>query len=241
MDTRVLYIITARGGSKGLPGKNLMRLGPLSLIGWKAVTARQSRHCARLIISTDSPEIADEAIRHGADVPFLRPAELAGDTAGSSEVVAHAVDWMAENHGESYDAVMLLQPTNPFATAQDYDAAVTLMRRHSAHLVLGLSEAPAFSGPLDDQGRPVDMVRRIMGSAATRRQDLRPNYTPNGSLYLMDWSWFRRSRKIYADPERTYGYPMDAVKSVDIDTAADFGYAAYLVEHGYAVPPTLFP
>jgi len=230
---RVLFLITARGGSKGLPGKNLMTLGPLSLIGWKAATALRSRHCARLIISTDSPALMEEAVRCGAEAPFLRPPELATDTAGSAEVVAHAVEWLAETEGAAYDAVMLLQPTNPFATAADYDAAVAIMVRRQAHLVLGLRQAPSVSGPLDALGRPLEVVRRVLESGATRRQDARTQYTPNGSLYLMDWAWFRRERRIYADPERTFGYVMDDLKSVDIDTEADFRYAEYLVERGY--------
>src|SRR5690242_15625957 len=94
---QVLFLLVGRGGSKGLPGKNLCEIGGLSLIGYKAKAALQSRHCSRLIVSSDSAEIRDEAMRHGAEMLFERPAELATDTASSNDVILHAMDWI-ETH-----------------------------------------------------------------------------------------------------------------------------------------------
>src|SRR4051812_23377723 len=124
---RVLFLITARSGSKRVPGKNLATIGGISLIGFKAISAKRSRHCARLIISTDSEAMQEDARAHGADAPFLRPAALASDTATSESVVAHAMEWIEEHEDTRYDAVMLLEPAAPFARASDYDAAVDLM------------------------------------------------------------------------------------------------------------------
>jgi len=125
---RVLYLITARGGSKSIPKKNLARIGGLSLVGFKARAAQGAASCARLMISTDDPEIQDEARALGVDVPFTRPAELATDTASSDDVVRHAMDWVESQEGPNpYDAVMLLEPSSPFARSEDFDGAVRLM------------------------------------------------------------------------------------------------------------------
>ena len=100
---RVLFLIVARGGSKGIPGKNLTRIGGISLVGFMAISARRSKYCSRLIISTDSPEIQDEARRHGAEVLFTRPAELASDTASTEQVMWHAADYMSTHTNEIFD------------------------------------------------------------------------------------------------------------------------------------------
>ncbi len=134
---RVLFLITARGGSKRVPHKNLARIGGISLIGFRAISARRSHYCSRLIISTDSVAIQDEARSHGVEVPFLRPAALATDTATSESVIAHAMEWIEEHDDSRYDAVMLLEPAAPFGRAADYDAAVELMIARDANLVVG--------------------------------------------------------------------------------------------------------
>ena len=115
--------MVGRGGSKGLPGKNLRRIGGKSLVAFKAIAAKKSHCCSRLVVSSDSIDIQEEARRHGAEVLFDRPADLASDTASSSDVVLHAMDWIERNEGRRYDAVMLLEPSSPFATQK------TLMRQ----------------------------------------------------------------------------------------------------------------
>jgi N-acylneuraminate cytidylyltransferase/CMP-N,N'-diacetyllegionaminic acid synthase len=233
---RMLFLITARGGSKGLPGKNVMELAGVSLIGWKARTARRSAHCARLVISTDSPEIMDAARAEGVDVPFVRPAELASDTAGSAEVVTHALTTLVAQGDAPYDAVMLLQPTSPFATAADYDAAVAAMARTGASLVFGVVEAPALSAPLGEDGAAAELVAAIAARASVRRQDLRPHFTPNGALYLIGTRPFLDSGRIFHDPKTSHAVVMDPVRSVDIDTRLDFEYAQFLISSGRIDP-----
>src|SRR3977135_401602 len=147
----ILFLIVGRGGSRGLPGKNLREIGGLSLIGYKARSARQSRHCSRLIVSSDSPEIQAEAKRHGAEKLFSRPAELATDTASSNDVILHAMDWIETHERRRYDAIMLLEPSSPFALPEHYDEAAGLFVARNASLVVGLREAEVssiFVGPL---------------------------------------------------------------------------------------------
>jgi N-acylneuraminate cytidylyltransferase/CMP-N,N'-diacetyllegionaminic acid synthase len=232
----VLFLITARGGSKGIPSKNLREIGGLSLVGYKAISARKSKYCKRLIISTDSPEIQENARRFGVEVPFTRPAELATDTASSAEVIAHAMAWIEKETGEHYDAVMLLEPSSPFARSFDYDNAIELMGKYDANAVVGVRPVEVSSiyvGPLDEQGRMTEIIDQMKRAQSGRRQEMRPECTPNGALYLFKWESFNQHRDIYHDREGTYGYIMDRFYSVEIDEPIDLHWAEFLVRNGY--------
>jgi CMP-N-acetylneuraminic acid synthetase len=231
----ILFLLVGRGGSKGLPGKNLREIGGLSLIGYKAISARQSRYCSRLIVSSDSLEIQAEAQRHGAEVLFSRPAELATDTASSNDVILHAMDWIETHERRRYDAIMLLEPSSPFARADHYDEAVDLLMARNASLVVGMRETEVssmFVAPLRKDGSIGAIVEKILTMPAQRRQDQVPEVTMNGALYLIDWESMRRHRKVYADPAASYGILMDRLHSIEIETAADLAYASYVIEHG---------
>jgi CMP-N,N'-diacetyllegionaminic acid synthase len=146
----ILFLLVGRGGSKGLPGKNLREINGLSLIGYKAKSALTSRYCSRLIVSSDSRDIQAEAKRHGAEVLFSRPIELASDTASSNDVVLHAMDWIETHEGRRYDAVMLLEPSSPLARPDHYDQAIELFMARQASLVVGGAKPrshPFSSGP----------------------------------------------------------------------------------------------
>jgi CMP-N,N'-diacetyllegionaminic acid synthase len=231
----ILFLLVGRGGSKGLPGKNLREIGGLSLTGYKARSARASRHCARLIVSSDSPEIQAEARRHGAEVPFSRPAELASDTATSADVVLHAMDWIEQHEGRRYDAIMLLEPSSPFARPEHFDEAIDLFIERRASLVVGMREtevSSVFVGPLGEDGSIAGIVDKMLRTPALRRQDQPLEVTMNGALYLIGWDAMRRNRKIYAEPSASFGILMDRLHSIEIETAADLAYASYVVEHG---------
>lgn len=235
---KILYLITARGGSKGVPGKNLRRIGGISLVGFKALSARRSRHCSRLVISTDSLEIQADARRYGVEVPFTRPAELATDTAKSGPVITHAMEWIENEGREQYDAVMLLEPSSPFARAGDYDAAVDLMMRHDASAVVGVRPVDASTtviGPLDADGRISAIVDKMHAARTQtgRRQTLDREFTMNGALYLFRWDYFKRHQWIYHDREKVFGYPMDSFHSVEIDEPIHLLWAEFLVSRGH--------
>lgn len=235
---KILFLITARGGSRGVPGKNLRKIGGISLVGFKAISAHKSRHCARLIISTDSAEIQDDARSHGVEVPFTRPAELASDTAKSGPVILHAMEWTEREGRERYDAVMLLEPSSPFARAEDYDAAVDLMLQHDANAVVGvraMEVASTVVGPLDADGRLTAIVDKMHAARALtgQRQTLGREYTMNGALYLFKWDYFKRHQWIYQDREGVYGHVMDCFHSVEIDEPVDLAWAEFLVQGGH--------
>lgn len=231
----ILFLLVGRGGSKGLPGKNLREIGGLSLIGYKARAARQSRYCRRLIVSSDSAEIRAEAMRHGAEMLFERPAELATDTATSNDVVLHAMDWIEAHEGRRYDAIMLLEPSSPFARPEHFDEAVELFVKREASLVVGMRETEVssiFVGTLGQDGSISSIVEKMLKTPMQRRQDQAPEVTMNGALYLVGWDAMRKHRKIYADPGASYGIMMDRLHSIEIESAADLAYASYVVEHG---------
>ena len=232
---QILFLLVGRGGSKGLPGKNLREVGGLSLIGYKARSALQSRYCSRLIVSSDSEAIRNEAVRHGAEMLFERPAELATDTATSNDVVLHAMDWIEAHEGRRYDAVMLLEPSSPFARPEHFDESIELFAARNASLVVGMRETEVssiFVGTLGADGSIAGIVDKMLKTPAQRRQDQPIEVTMNGALYLVGWDAMRKHRKIYADPAKSYGILMDRLHSIEIETAADLAYASYVIEHG---------
>lgn len=235
---KILFLITARGGSKGVPGKNLRKIGGLSLVGFKALSAKKSRHCSRLIISTDSAEIQADARNHGVEVPFTRPAELASDTAKSGPVIAHAMEWIEREGREKYDAVMLLEPSSPFARAGDYDRAVEIMIEHNANAVVGVRPAEVSTtvvGPLDADGRLTAIIDKMHAARAQtgQRQTLSKEFTMNGALYLFKWDYFKQHQWIYQDRENVYGYAMDPLYSIEIDEPIHLMWAEFLVNQGH--------
>ena len=231
----ILYLLVARGGSKGVPDKNLQRIEGLSLVGYKVRSALGSKSCDRVIVSTDSKAILDEAVSHGAIGPFLRPSELATDDASTSDVIAHALDWLRANEGKTYDAVMLLEPSSPFALPSDYDAAVQLMAEKEASSVLGIGPvgvATVFTGPLEQNGRLSAIAAKVMELSKVDRQSIAQEYTMNGALYLFRRDMFENTHSIYGDPENTYGHVMDSYQSIEIDEPIQLEWARFLAESG---------
>jgi len=234
-DFDFLFLIIARGGSKGVPRKNLRRIGGQSLIGFKAVSALRSRYCARVILSTEDAEIQEEGRRLGVEIPFTRPADLATDQASSDAVVLHAMDWIERNERRRYDAIILLEAASPFATAADYDRAVEIFLERDANLVVGMREmevSSCFTGPISANGSISDIVLKIQGLASVRRQDIAQDYTMNGAFYLMRWDWYRKTGARYSDPANSYGVVMDRIHSIEIDSPMDLAFAEFLVQRG---------
>jgi len=231
----ILYLIVARGGSKGVPRKNLKQIAGLSLIGYRAVAAKQSRFCRRLVISSEDPEIQMEASRHGVEVLFTRPLELASDAASSVDVVLHAMEWFETHLTERFDAIMLLEPSAPFTRPRDLDGAVELMLARDANVVVGVRPTEVnsvFVGPLDAESRMAVVVEKMNALRSLRRQDVPQEYTMNAALYLIRWDFLKVQRRIYVDPQTTYGYPMPPEYSVEIDAPEDLAWAEFLVERG---------
>jgi CMP-N,N'-diacetyllegionaminic acid synthase len=220
---RLLGVIPARGGSKGVPRKNLAPLGGRPLIAYTCDAARGSTRLGRTIVSTDDEEIANVARASGAEVPFLRPAELSGDDVPILEVLLHALETVDEA-----DAVVLLQPTSPLRTARHVDEAVDLFAASGADSVVSVVRVPHAFTPGSllrlDGGRLVPMLD---GEQAQRRQDKPLLYARNGPAVLVVRAETLRTGSLYGDDSRPY--EMDAASSVDIDSAVDLELAERLL------------
>jgi CMP-N-acetylneuraminic acid synthetase len=218
----ITAIIPARAGSRGLPRKNVLRLAGRPLIVWSIDAACHAESVNSVIVSTDSEEIADISREAGAGIPFLRPAELATDAAGTVDVVLHAIDEL-EQRGEVVDWVLLLQPTSPLRTSRDIEDAIALQRSAGAPAVVSvvpLAHPPHWSRRLTADGR---LEPWLDAPTPARRQDAEPLVEVNGAIYLIAAATLRAERNFLPDGTRALVMPKE--RSIDIDTAWDFHLA----------------
>jgi CMP-N-acetylneuraminic acid synthetase len=225
----VLGLITARGGSKGLPGKNMAALGGKPLIAWTVEKALGSGAIERLIVSTDDPAIADAARRAGAEVPFVRPAELARDDTPHLPVIQHALE---HERASGYDAayLVLLQPTSPLVAADDIATCVELAKSRSAAAVISVVRFhghPSWIMRVDTEGRLAPW--QPTQPTAERRQDGAAAFLPNGAVYVLAADLVRRGEGWYGPS--TLAYEMPAERSLDIDDVWDLRLARLIFEH----------
>jgi CMP-N-acetylneuraminic acid synthetase len=224
---KVLGVITARGGSKGIPGKNLKLLGGRPLIAYTIDAARQSGVLDRLVLSTDDPAIAEAARGLGCEVPFLRPPELARDDTPHLPVMQHAVEWLAANDNYRPDFVMILQPTSPLRRAEHVRGAVSLAQTSGADSVVGVSAVPAHYHPLRTLRVDADGTATLFVTGEPvrrrdkRRQDLPPVWAMNGAMYL-----FRTDTLFDREPSlfgaRSVAYVMRHPSGLSIDDPDDW-------------------
>lgn len=222
---RVLAIIPARGGSKGLPGKNILPLAGRPLLAWSIEAAMGCPEIDRLILSSDDADIIATARQFGCEVPFVRPAHLANDMASSVEVVLHALDALPER----YEWVVLLQPTSPLRVAADISACLVACwaRQVPACVTVVLAaKSPFWSYYLTDDQRMMPVLERE--DTQTGRQQLPAVYTLNGAVYVARCDWFRLHRTFMG--VETCAQVMPVERSVDIDTAFDFKMAELLLQ-----------
>ena len=226
---KVLGIITARGGSKGIPRKNIRPLCGKPLLAYTAEAALSARLLSSVVLSTEDDEIAAVGQACGLRVPFMRPLELAGDRVPSLPVVQHAVRWLSE-HGELYDAVCLLQPTNPLRKAEHIDACLELLQNKNADAVVSVLPVPHEYNPhwvyfQDDTGA----LHISTGEAQPipRRQDLPPAFHRDGSVYVTKRDVLMERNSLFGD--RLVGYAMDPAHSVNIDLPEDWQVAEELL------------
>lgn len=218
---RVLALIPARGGSKGLPRKNVLPISGKPMISWSILAALQAECVTDVVLSSDDDEIMDIATRYGCDVPFRRPADLASDTATLVDVVLHALDVLPSHGYLKYDYVLLLQPTSPLRTSADIDGAFELMRLKEARSCVSVydpcvSPFLMFELAADSRISPVIPTKGV----SLRRQDLPPTYKLNGAIYFAMPNHLRNTKSFINDT--TIGYVMPDDRSADIDTRADF-------------------
>ncbi len=225
--SNVLTLIPARGGSKGLPGKNIRSFRGKPLITRAIELARDSQLAGRILVSTDDSETARIAKESGAEVPFLRPTEIADDSSPVLSAAIHAIDWLEENEDWKAEWLLLLQPTSPLRTSGDIRDAFELLESNRADAVVSVSETkshPFWIKTLDDSGLLQPFVQ---GQAApTRRQDLPPAFALNGMLYLVRVSALRSEGAFC--PTSTLPLVIPTARAFDIDTELDFQIAEYV-------------
>lgn len=213
---KILGLITARGGSKGLPGKNIKSAFGKPLIAWTIEAAQKSKMIDRLVLSSDDDQIIKIAKKWGCEVPFIRPSKFASDTASSIEVAMHALEKIP-----GYDYLIILQPTSPLRNEIDIDSSIKLILENHAPTCVSLcesSESPYLMHTIKKNGS----IQKILPDMdkAKRRQDLPQTYILNGAIFIANIKWFKEYKTFIS--EETIGYLMPLDRSIDIDDFEDF-------------------
>ncbi len=226
---KILAVIPARGGSKGLPKKNIKVLGNKPLITWSIKAAKASRLVHKTMVTSDDETIISISKAAGAEIPFVRPDHLASDTASSKDVLIHTIDHY-KSQGEQYDYIVLLQPTSPFRKADDIDKAIELAKSTNADMVVSVKETASNPYYVLFEENEKGHLENSKKGHFTRRQDCPTVYEYNGSIYVIKVSALYRENSLTF--EKTVKYIMDDFHSVDIDTQIDFDFAELLLNKG---------
>lgn len=220
---RVIAIVPARGGSKGIKNKNIVDIAGKPLIAYSLNAAQESKYIDAIVVSTDSAQIADVAEKYGASVPYLRPDKLATDTAKTIDVIVELLNTLS-NRGDIYDILVLLQPTSPLRTAEDIDRALEMHIENQGASIVAVSEVadhPVLMRYVDENGK---LDKLLNENSTVRRQDMRKVYRVNGAIYI------NRIEEINAATsfnDNELGYIMSKERSVDIDTPVDLELMKY--------------
>ena len=227
---KILGVITARGGSKGIPGKNIKLLGGKPLIAYTIEAAKKSKLITHLIVSTDDESIAKVCRDCGADVPFMRPKELAEDKTPHLPVMVHALDFMEKKLGTTFDYTVIFQPTSPFRTIDDIDGTLQKLIESGAQSAVSLCEVESSGHPMKIKKLEGDRVLPycIEEPEGVRRQDLPTAYKRSSAVYAMRRDLIMKEGRLYGD--YIVGYIVPADRSIDIDTPLDWLKAEYLLE-----------
>jgi len=223
---KILALITARGGSKGIPQKNIKLLGGKPLISWTIDAALKSKHIDRLILSSEDEKIIDIAKKSNCEVPFVRPRNLAQDETPSMDVIMHAIEQIEE----AYQYLLLLQPTSPFRSSLDIDRIIEACILQNCEMMISvakLKKHPMFMYQLNGPC----LKSFFAAEEQLRRQDMPAAYEHNGALYLSSIEFLKKV-KSYNVPEAR-AFEMVGLANIDIDDPVDLQYAEFLLERGW--------
>lgn len=227
---KYIVLICARGGSKGLPGKNIKPLGGVPLIGWSINVAKKVKNISRIIVSTDSQEIADIALEYGAEVPFMRPKELSQDNSPEWLVWRHAIEYM-EQHGESVDAIVVLPATAPLRSLDDVNSCIELFKRSEVDSVITVSKAsrsPYFNMIANNSDNYASLVVQPE-EKIVRRQDVPEVFDMTTVAYIVSTSALKSYEGIFEGRVKSVTIPRE--RSIDIDVLLDFKIAECLISN----------
>lgn len=223
----MLAIIPARGGSKGLPRKNVKLLNGKPLIAYTIEAALLAKGVTRVIVSTDDEEIAKIAVQFGAEVPFMRPEYLASDNSRSIDVYINILEEIQKRENKFYEEFIVLQPTSPLRNSKDIDEAISIFKNQNADSVVSycLEHHPLnWHKYITDEGKFID----IFDNTLKNRQDEKPTYFPNGAVYIF------KSNLIFKGvyyTENSYAFIMERNRSIDIDTIDDFELVEWILKN----------
>lgn len=227
-DKSILAIIPARGGSKGVPKKNIKLLSGIPLIGYTLLEAKKSNYIDKIVVSTDDKEIAKIAMEFGGKVPCLRPKELSTDTSTTVECIMHMINYLQEKENYRPDYICLLQCTSPLRTSDDIDGAIEKLLTVDFDGIISVCESevnPYWTNIFEN-----DKLQFFIeeGKNITRRQDLPKIYRYNGAIYIIKTNIFLKEKSFETD--NMTGYIMANDNSIDIDTLTDFKIAETLMK-----------
>ncbi len=226
-DKKFLCIIPARGGSKGIPNKNIIDLHGYPLIYYAITAAKESGIFDRIIVSTDSKGIAIVSKYYGVDVPFLRPSYLATDDSLVDDTIVHALKHI-ERHNEKYDYVCLLQATSPLIASIDIVNAKQLLFDKKAEMIVSVGESPINIAYTRKIPEDLSMKEFSVGVCGTNRQQFEKMYFLNGAIYFGKWDIFYDKKNYYE--QDTYAYKMPYEKSIDIDNEFDLELVKFILD-----------
>jgi len=226
----VVCVIPARGGSKGLPGKNIKMFCGKPLIAHTIAQAKQSKYVDRVIVSTEAEEIAKISLEYGAEVPFMRPMELAGDSSSTVDVLLHAINWLEHVDQYAFDILLLLHTTTPLRSVEDINESIELLVEENADNVFSVAEAhrnPYFNLVEINKSGYAGLAKQ---GNFTTRQAAPLVYDMNSSIYVWWKELLKEKKKIFLDKTKIYLMPKE--RSVDIDDDFDFRIAEFLGSKG---------
>ncbi|MCO8082535.1 pseudaminic acid cytidylyltransferase [Acinetobacter lwoffii] len=223
-----IAIIPARGGSKRLPGKNIKLLAGKPMIAWTIEAALKSNVFDHVFVSTDDQEILDVSKKYGAEVPFLRPIELASDDATTNDVVTHLVEWFEQSSGQQVTTVTILQPTSPLRNSQHIKEAMQLMEDKASKAIISVCELEYPIQFCNQLGFNHSMDGFVKSENIKRTQELDSYYRLNGAIYIFDRKYVGRLIDLYS--KGTHAFIMPTKFSIDIDTEDDFSLAEFYFE-----------
>lgn len=232
-EKEVLSLTLARSGSKGIPRKNIKNLHGRPLVSYALTEAHKSQYIDRIIVSTDSKQIAKIAKKYGAEVPFMRPKKLATDDAKSVDTIVHAVNWLKENEDYEPDLILLNLGTAPLKTAEDIDNAIETLIEDNRDSLIGLSKVnnhPYWMMKINNNYiEPFSEKYKKNIDKYERRQDLPDVYSLNGAIYIFTPHLILDKKSSYPIWEDTYPYIMSKEKSINIDDMLDWKLAEVLL------------
>jgi N-acylneuraminate cytidylyltransferase/CMP-N,N'-diacetyllegionaminic acid synthase len=225
----MVAIIPARGGSKGVQGKNIKLLCGKPLIAYTIEAAKAAKRIDRIVLSTDDTDIAQIARAYNVDIPFMRPKELAQDDSRGIDTYIYTIDKLNKELNNHYDEFIVLQPTSPLRMPEDIDNAIELFYKNNANAVIAcvmMPHPPTWARKINKDGKIENYFNIDIENK--NRQEFESAYLPNGAIYILKYSFLTEKYAYYSD--KTYAYLMPPERSIDIDTELDFKLAELLIK-----------